>query len=269
MTERPEKPVVLTGASGMLGRELARALAAEGWELRLTDIADFPDPVPQNATFTKIDLSQARPLLDLAAGCGAIVHFGGISRDRSYEEVFGPNLDALYYVYEAARRERARVVFASSNHAFGFYERSATIDDDAPFMPDCYYGLSKAYGELMGRLYWSKHGVKNISLRIGTSIPTPVDARMLATWLSFGDLVRLAKRCVLSDAVTCDVIWGASKNRRMTWWGKDARQKIGWEPLDSADAFEAELAEKVSTDPIAERYMGGAYCAADYSNEKC
>ena len=40
-------------------------------------------------------------------------------------------------------------------------------------------GLSKAYGELMGRLYWDKHGVENVNVRIGSSFPEPVDARMI------------------------------------------------------------------------------------------
>ena len=42
MTGAPAKPVLLTGASGNLGRMLAKALSAEGWTLRLTDISPFP-----------------------------------------------------------------------------------------------------------------------------------------------------------------------------------------------------------------------------------
>src|SRR5208282_4496043 len=45
MTDRPAKPVLLTGASGNLGRALTKWLAAEGWALQLTDIVAFPDPV--------------------------------------------------------------------------------------------------------------------------------------------------------------------------------------------------------------------------------
>src|SRR3954447_20071930 len=159
MTDTPEKPVLLTGASGALGRVLTRGLTEQGWTLRLTDIADFPDPMPQNARFTRADVEDGVALLRLAEGCGAILHFGGVSVERPFEEVIGPNIRGLYHVYEAARRERARVVFASSNHAIGFHERTETLDDDCQLMPDGFYGLSKAYGELMGRLYWHKHGV--------------------------------------------------------------------------------------------------------------
>ena len=52
MSDKPAKPVLLTGASGALGRVLTKSLAAEGWTLRLTDIAPFPDVVPAGASFT-------------------------------------------------------------------------------------------------------------------------------------------------------------------------------------------------------------------------
>jgi uronate dehydrogenase len=264
MSDRPTKPVLITGASGNLGRQLARGLG-EGWALRLTDIAPFPDPLPPGATFTRADLNDGVAILRLAEGCGSIVHLGGVSSEHPFEEVLGPNIRGLFHVYEAARRERARVVFASSNHAFGFYERTETIGGDAAFLPDGYYGLSKAYGELMGRLYWFKHGVESVALRIGSCFPEPANARMLASWLSYPDFVRLVARCVLAERVGCSAIWGASANQAMTWWRDDARALIGWTPQDSADPFAAQLAGKVSGDPVEEQYMGGSYPAQDYT----
>lgn len=262
--DRPEKPILLTGASGALGRQIARGLGALGWTLRLTDIRPFPDPLPAKASFVAADLNEGVAILRLAEGCGTILHFGGTSVDRPFEEVLGPNIRGLYHVYEAARRERARLVFASSNHSIGFHERTERLDHDTQFRPDSYYGLSKAYGELMGRLYWDKHGVESVLVRIGSCFPEPVDARMLSTWLSYADLVRLMQRCVVADRVDCAVIWGASANTR-TFWGKDAREKLGWAPQDSADTFAAQLGGKVSGDPVVDRYQGGAYCANEYS----
>ena len=126
MTDSPAKPVLLTGASGALGRVLTRSLPAEGCALRLTDIAPFPDTVPPGATFTKADLNDGVTILRLAEGCGAIVHLGGVSVERPFEEVLGPNIRGLFHIYEAARREGARVIFASSNHSIGFHERTET-----------------------------------------------------------------------------------------------------------------------------------------------
>jgi uronate dehydrogenase len=263
----PEKPVLLTGASGGLGQVLARYLAGLGWTLRLTDRVPFPSEPPAGCTFACADLEDQDTILQLAKGCGAILHFGGISVEHPFETVIGPNIRGLYHVYEAARRENARMVFASSNHTIGFYEREVAIDDDDYMRPDGYYGLSKAYGELMGRLYWDKHGVESVFLRIGSCRETPDDARMLSTWLSHGDMATLAERSVLAPslgAAGCVVVWGVSKNTPMTWWRRDGRDIIGWQPVDSADSYTAQLVEKTS-DPISERYQGGAYCSMGYS----
>ncbi len=259
------QPILLTGAGGAIGRSLARHLGALGWTLRLTDIAAFPDPLPPDASFTRADLEDGVTILRLAEGCGAILHFGGVSTDQPFETVIGPNIRGLYHIYEAARRERARVLFASSNHTVGFHERETRLDADCAFRPDSFYGLSKAYGELMGRLYWDKHGVENINVRIGSSFPEPVDARMLATWLSYDDLGRMVERFVLADRVGHGVIWGASDNSRMTWWRGDNRGRIGWVPRDSADRFIPQLNSVTSGNPVQERYQGGGYVAAGYS----
>jgi uronate dehydrogenase len=265
MPDAPAKPVLLTGASGNLGRMLAKALAAEGWSLRLTDVTPFPDPLPAGSTFTRADLNDGVTILRLAESCGAIVHLGGVSVERPFEEVLGPNIRGLYHIYEAARREHARVIFASSNHSIGFHERTESIAADTQFLPDGFYGLSKAYGELMGRLYWFKHGVESVFIRIGSCFPEPTNARMLASWMSYPDLARLVIRCVTTETVGCRVVWGASNNARMTWWRDDGREALGWTPVDSADPFAGQLAGKVSGDPIEERYMGGNFCSLDYS----
>jgi uronate dehydrogenase len=265
MADRPTKPVLLTGAAGALGRHLAAELGARGWTLRLTDIVAFPGALPPNTTFTQADLADAPAISPLAVGCGTILHFGGISRDRPFDEVLPPNIVGLYHIYEAARREGARVVFASSNHVVGFHERTERIDDLAPLMPDSYYGLSKAYGELLARLYWQKHGVQSVLLRIGSCAPEPWDARSLVIWLSYADLTRLVERAVMAPDVGCDVVWGSSKNSSLSWWSNDARAKLGWEPKDNSDQFSARLMQKRSTNAISERYMGGDFCANGFS----
>ena len=264
MVDVPTKPVLLTGAAGALGRVLARNLGAAGWKLVLTDIAPFPDPVPAGCRFVRADLEDAAAIDRLAEGCGMILHFGGISTEHPFETVLGPNIRGLFHIYEAARREKARVLFASSNHAIGFHERSEPLDADCQLLPDSFYGLSKAYGELMGRMYWFKHGVENVNVRIGSSFPEPVDARMLSTWLSYDDLTRLCVRATLAERTESCVVWGASANAR-TYWRADSRAALGWLPQDSADGFAGQLAGKVSGDPVAERYQGGGYTAMDYT----
>lgn len=255
----PSQPVLLTGASGALGRVLARGLAEKGWRLRLTDIVPFPEDLPEGATFEAADLVDGIAVTRLAEGCGAILHFGGISVEKPFADVMGPNIAGLFNVYEAARFSGARVLFASSNHTIGFHPRAATIDPDSPYRPDGFYGASKVWGEMMGQLYWHKHGVESVLVRIGSCFPEPVDARMLATWLSYPDLVALAERAVLAPQTGCCVVWGVSANSAMTWWEGDARELIGWSPQDSADGYAEQVGGRLSGDPVVEAHQGGAY----------
>ena len=255
-------PILLTGASGALGRQLTTRLVQAGYALRLTDIAPFPDPLPPNAAFTQADLVDAAAIAALAQGCRSILHFGGVSVEKPFETVLGPNIVGLHSVYEAARTAGARVVFASSNHAIGFHPRSAALDADCALRPDGFYGLSKAYGELMGGLYWEKHAVQSVSVRIGSSFPEPVDARMLSTWLSYADLARLMVCCIEAPRTGCAIVWGNSANAR-SWWRDDARAELGWVPQDTADIFANQVAGIASADPVVEQHQGGAYCAMD------
>jgi uronate dehydrogenase len=266
MSGIPEKPVLLTGASGTLGRVLAGYLGALGWPLRLTDIVAYPDAMYAASSFTPSDLNDGAAIQRLAEGCGTILHFGGVSTEVAFAETLGPNYVGVYHVYEAARRAGARVVFASSNQAVGFHERNTTLDGDAQFLPSGYYGISKAFGELMGRLYWFKHGVENVNLRIAATCLRPTDERMLATWFSYGDLCRLCERATLAPAVGCCVVWAVSNNSRSRR-GRDARDLLGWEPLDSADVYAAELVDKVSDNPVLQRYLG-MFTAVDYTRKE-
>ncbi|WP_158747370.1 NAD(P)-dependent oxidoreductase [Acidisphaera sp. L21] len=260
-------PILLTGASGALGRQLTRILGEAGYTLRLTDIAPFPDALPPRAVFTQADLIDAPAITALADGCSTILHFGGISTEHPFDVVLGPNIVGLHNIYEAARKAKARVVFASSNHAIGFHPRSNKLDADCALRPDSFYGLSKAYGELMGGMYWEKHGVESVSVRIGSSFPEPADVRMLSTWLSYADLGRLMVCCIVAPKTGCCIVWGNSANAA-TYWGDDARADLGWVPQDTADIFAGKVAGKVTDDPVVERHQGGGYCAMDYTRAR-
>jgi uronate dehydrogenase len=259
--------VLLTGASGTLGRLLASRLGTLGWSLRLTDIVDFPDPLPEGSSFTRADLGDPASVRMLASGCGLILHFGGISTEQPFETILRPNILGCFNVYEAARAERARVVFASSNHVFGFYDRTTRLDQAAPMRPDGFYGVSKAYGEMLGRLYWDKHGIESILIRIGSVLPEAHDERMLSTWLSPDDFIALMQCCATAPQVGCAIIWGASNNSS-SFWGSDARHLIGWAPQDRSDDQASRVDGKVTANPVIERYQGGAFVAVDYTRDE-
>ena len=255
--------LLLTGASGVLGRYLAPLLAEKYGTLLMSDIADFPDPLPPGAQFVRADLADASAVNDLTKDVTTILHFGGVSTEQSFEAILPANIIGTTNIFEAARRSRGRVVFASSNHTIGFYERGEMLTVADRCRPDGLYGVSKVYGEMLGRLFYDKHGVESIHLRIGSCFPEPTEARHLSTWLSYGDFLRLISCSIEAEKPGFSTIWGVSANRQ-SWWGEDDAARIGYVPVDNAETYRASLSASTE-DPIAARFQGGSFCAAHYS----
>lgn len=259
-TMKPFKKILLTGAAGALGTVLRQSLAAQTEVLRLSDIASMGEAAAHEEVIP-CDLADKASTIALCEGVEAIVHFGGVSTEHSFETVLGANISGIFHIYEGARIHGVkRVVFASSNHAIGFHKQGDVIDADCLTRPDSYYGLSKAYGENMAQFYFNRYGIETVSLRIGSSFPEPVDARMLITWLSYRDLSELVRCSLVASNVGHTIVYGASNNRDK-WWDNSKAAHLGFVPQDNTEAWRASreaMPALAASDP-AKMYQGGGY----------
>lgn len=263
---KPFKRLLITGAAGRLGSVLREHLRDYAETLRLTDIADMGEAA-SHEELVRCDLGKFAEVLALAEGVDAIVHAGGVPLENTFSSILNGNIVGTYNVYEAARQQGVkRVVYTSSNHAIGFYDRTQTIDASVPHRPDSLYGLSKCFAEDLGQYYWDKFGIESVNLRIGSSFEEPLDRRMLATWLSFRDFAQLVERSLLAPRVAHMIVYGMSNNRESLWDNR-AASSIGYVPQDSADDFrEQVLAKHPPLDPNepAARYHGGNFAGAGH-----
>ena len=169
----------------------------------------------------------------------ATVHLAGIPHEDSFDRILETNVVGTYNVYQAARKQGCpRVVLASSLHVTGFYDASERISPRMPVRPDSFYGVSKACGESLGRLYADKHGLQVVCVRIGTFAERPTALRHLSTWLS-RDAVELFWRCLAPD-IGFIVVYGTSATRR-GWWDPGPVEQLGYRPMDDAEAWAAEV----------------------------
>jgi uronate dehydrogenase len=253
--------LLLTGAAGGLGKMLRDPLKANCDTLRLSDRIDF-GAARAGEEVVLADLADADAVHAMVAGVDAIVHMGGISVEGPFAPILQANIVGVYNLYEAARKHGTkRVVFASSNHVTGFYKQSETIVADRPPRPDGHYGVSKAFGEDISRMYFDRYGIETACVRIGSAFPEPRDRRMLATWLSYDDLHRLITACLTTPVLGHTIIFGMSDNA-VTWWDNAQARHIGYVPQDSADKYREAVYARTPvpdlSDPVVQ-HQGGAF----------
>lgn len=255
--------LLLTGAAGGLGQVLRSSLKPHATILRASDIAPMA-PAAAGEEVVPCNLADKAAVDALVAGCDAIVHLGGVSVERPFEEVLEGNIRGVFHIYEGARRHGVkRVVFASSNHVVGFHRQGEVLDNGCARRPDGYYGISKSFGEDMAQFYFDRHGIESVSIRIGSSFPEPRDRRMLVTWLSYRDLTHLVVQSLTTPGVGHTVVYGMSANRDI-WWDNRNAAHLGFSPQDTSEAFRPKVEAQPLPDPAdpATLFQGGGFVKA-------
>lgn len=255
MQGRQPQKILLTGANGRLGHILRPNILKHYSALKSTDLHQ-PDRLLEGETFAKCDLSNFVEVQGVVTEVNAIVHFGGISNEAPFEDILDANIRGTHHLLEAARQNGVRrVVMASSNHVVGFYPVEEKLDRAAPFRPDTFYGVSKAFTETLGRLYADKYGLEVACLRIGSCVAKPTSAKHLATWLSHADLTRLVFACLDAPKLKYEMLYGISDNDA-AWW-TNAGSSISYTPMDRASDY----ADRVASLSKEERFFqGGRGC---------
>ena len=252
------KTVLITGATGGVGTWLRKELAGR-YTLRLSDVRPIRK-LQKGESFMQADVSKMSDMLRITKGVEAIVHLGGFSVEGPWEVIHKANIVGCYNAYEAARRNGVkRFVFATSNHAVGFYPRTTTIDHRVTMKPDSRYGVSKVFGEALGSLYSDKYGMEVFLIRIGNVNNKPIDKRRLSIWVSPRDLAQLVQIGIDHPQVRFEIVYGISDNRR-AWYDNANAVRLGYRPQDRSEDYAAEiLAKEQPGDPRAEKYQGGTF----------
>ena len=254
----------MTGATGGVGTFLRKEFANR-YRLRLSDMRPLTT-LGASESFMAGDCASLDDMLRVTEGVDGIIHLGGYSVEGPWETILQSNIIGAYNLYEAARRNGVkRVIFATSNHAMGFYKRTARIDHTPYPRPDGRYGLSKMFGEGVTSLYADKYDVSSLCIRIGNAAMQPIDVRRLSIWISPRDLAQLIGIGLEHPDIRFAIVYGASDNAR-GWWDNTNAQCLGYRPVDRSEDFAAEVlrAHPATTgDAIADAHQGGAFCTAE------
>jgi uronate dehydrogenase len=262
------KRILITGAAGAIGKVL-RAGYRGKYQLRLSDIAPLGETAADEE-LVRADITDLAACERMMQGVDCVVHLGGVSVEDAWEKILPANIAGCYNVFESARRAGVkRVIFASSNHAVGFHRRERFIDDTVQPRPDTRYGVSKVFGEALGRLYADKYGLSVACLRIGTfrNPDRPDNARQLLTWISHRDMAQLVRRCIEHPDYHFVVIYGVSNNLRNRWDNTNAKF-LGYKPEDDSEIYATEiLAQGKVENEISAQFHGGFFTPMEFAGD--
>lgn len=224
--------IVVTGASGVVGRRVATALRGVA-RLRLVDRRALEE-VPPDAEQLVLDLREDGAWEAAVADAAVVVHLAGNA---------SPSQDARTVIHEVAelaagladvveRSSVQHIVMASSIHALGRHDVSGRrpVRASDPVWPCCDYGAAKAFAEEVLTLACIDRGVVLTSMRLGLVGWQPTDALYRSNWTSDRDVMN-AVRAIVALRPSGPLLI-ASNGARGRWEIEDTERRLGLTFLD-------------------------------------
>ena len=176
--------ILVTGASGRIGRYVVKELVSAGHSVTSVDILTSDGSSPR---FLRVDLTDAGEVYQALASAKAeaVVHLGawanaGVVPDT---RTYGDNVQGTFNLFQAcADLGIQRVVSASSAQVYGFAKAPPVyvpVDEVHPLRPANCYALSKVVGEQAADYFVERSGMTILSFRLmGIRTPAQLDAEI-------------------------------------------------------------------------------------------
>ncbi|MBT2570994.1 NAD(P)-dependent oxidoreductase [Planococcus sp. ISL-110] len=169
--------VVVTGGSGLLGRDVIKEFLEHGYEVVN---ADLKHPKEALCRTVITDLTNLGEVYGVLAGADAVVHLAAIPVAYSHpnEVTFQNNVMSTYNILEAAGSlgiKKAVISSSESSYGICFSQQNLNpqyvpIDEQHPQLPEESYGLSKIVNENTADMIHRRTGMQVVSFRLGNVI---------------------------------------------------------------------------------------------------
>jgi NAD+ dependent glucose-6-phosphate dehydrogenase len=263
--------ILITGGCGKCGTALVALPYEKVFFDRLPCVNEL-----SGEHFVRGEIGSLDVLAEAVQCCDTIIHLAASTNlESSWEEVLQDNIEGTRNVLKVAcDRGVERFIFASTNHVVGMYElegapdiyeigHGIVINRDTPVRPDSYYGVSKSFGESLGRYLAENGGPRFYAIRIGAVLGAENDhpyayaedgvkrglwennsqqyrlleKRLKAIWQSRRDFVQMVDRCLQYNGGVFEIFFGVSDNLRRWLDIEYAKEVLGYQPRDSAEEW--------------------------------
>jgi threonine 3-dehydrogenase len=170
---------LITGGAGLIGSCLARLLIEAGERPVLFDIAPVQGPLLELAdrfVFEPGSLAHLAVIMDCLErhGIDRVFHLGGLlslPSENNPAAAFEANVIGTSNILEAARIKRLKqVIYGSTIATYSQDIQGEAIDDRTIQRPSTFYGVTKVFGENLGRYYHRRYGLDFRGLRLPSII---------------------------------------------------------------------------------------------------
>ena len=247
-----KRRVLVTGAAGNIGSYFAEH-SFERYALRLMVLeAELAQAEPLRR-YGDVIAGDITDLAQMRAACqdiDTVIHLAATpDPEATWDTLLPLNINGTYNTFTAAHEAGCRrVVFASSIHAVAAYQSDLQVKADEPVNPGNLYGVSKCFGEALGRYMAEQLGLSVIALRIGAFQPRdrardPNTLEMMDSFVSRRDLNHLLQCCIDVEDLKFAILHGLSDNLFKRADISNARALVGYAPQDDYFALNPLLAD--------------------------
>ncbi len=236
------RKVLVTGAAGNIGSYFA-AHSHDKYSLTLM-VHERDEQAQELEQFGEVvvgDITDLEQMKQLCQGMDAVLHLAAdASPSATWDSVRKLNIDGTYNVFIAAKAAGCRrVIYASSIHAVSGYPADVQVKTSEPVNPGDLYGVSKCFGEALGRYMAEQEQLSVIAIRIGSFQPVESVRKesgigMVDAWVSQRDLTQLIIKCIDATDIKFAIFHGLSDNRFKRLDISDAKELVGYAPEDDA-----------------------------------
>jgi uronate dehydrogenase len=252
----PKPKVLITGASGLVGRLTVAALKDK---YDFTGLSRRPTPgIPS----VEADVTDADAIRPAFRGMDMVLHLAAYTGADNWPDTMAVTVQGTLNVFEAAREAGVwRVVFMSTGSTMCGHE----WDEEKPYgklargeydqvppgwplmtyrdppRPDSRYAVGKLFGEACARWYSDAHGLSVPVIRLGAVLDTdrPKLIRHFPGYLSQADAVQMIDRCLSAPASLKFGVFDAISENKYRWRDTTpAKEILGWRPTGSSDRFD-------------------------------
>ena len=180
MSQNRVKRVLVTGASGRIGRVLVPKLLSRGYRVSaLVHRKSLPPEWQNEVDVVASPMTSADGVSEALDGADVVCHLAGLMPPNPDEDIFHTNIEATWRLLQAAAAatSKPRFVFASSDATYctGWSKNawSAPIGEEASQHPMNFYGLSKVIGEKLCYHFEDIYKVPTVRVRLVWILEAP------------------------------------------------------------------------------------------------